>query len=279
MLQAALEQREEDLLQEQSSLEAQSKQPDYAGKSAAAKRLRLQLGTVNDQLKLVRQQLAKLAAEDGDSDSEEEDKKEAEIPTNLRSVVHEQHASEEWRLFRRNVLFPTRRKLEQQSDDAARARRMQHKRRKGVLQFRDGDDVQAFEDPWETETEQVKRTARKRQEEKKRGERLAKDVTMADILHDFLRTPPLVESYPQMARLAEIVLCYPMSNADVERGFSAMNRIKTSLRTRLLNENLNALMLISLEGGEDDDIFVKACFEQWKAALNRAAFTKARTMA
>jgi len=56
--------------------------------------------------------------------------------------------------------------------------------------------------------------------------------------------------YDGLLQLVEVYACLPCTNAEVERGFSAMNRIKTDIRNRLLPEKLNDLMMISLNGGE-----------------------------
>jgi len=56
--------------------------------------------------------------------------------------------------------------------------------------------------------------------------------------------------YEGLLQLVEVYACLPCTNAEVERGFSAMNRIKTDIRNRLLPEKLNDLMMISLNGGK-----------------------------
>jgi hAT family C-terminal dimerisation region len=72
-------------------------------------------------------------------------------------------------------------------------------------------------------------------------------ITMQQMLHVFL-TSPNARIYRNVATVAEIALIMPISTAVVERGFSAMNLIKTELRSLLSERMLNALMLILLEG-------------------------------
>ena len=48
--------------------------------------------------------------------------------------------------------------------------------------------------------------------------------------------------------LIEICLCAPFSNAILERFFSQMNFIETTLRNRLTNESLNWLLRIRISG-------------------------------
>lgn len=52
--------------------------------------------------------------------------------------------------------------------------------------------------------------------------------------------------------IIEIYQVLPCSNAEVERGFSAMKRIKTLERNKLLPETLFSLMMISLDGPSNE---------------------------
>ena len=53
--------------------------------------------------------------------------------------------------------------------------------------------------------------------------------------------------YPILSKFAQIALALPVSNADSERGFSCMNRVKTELRNHLTVSSLDTLK-ISIEG-------------------------------
>ena len=48
--------------------------------------------------------------------------------------------------------------------------------------------------------------------------------------------------------IIEICLCVPFSNASLERLFSQMNLIKTTLRNRLTNDSLNSILRINISG-------------------------------
>ena len=48
--------------------------------------------------------------------------------------------------------------------------------------------------------------------------------------------------------IAEIFLCAPFSKATLERLFSQMNIIKTTVRNRLSNDSLNSLLRIPISG-------------------------------
>ena len=56
------------------------------------------------------------------------------------------------------------------------------------------------------------------------------------------------EKFPNLAPLMNILLVIPVSNAKVERGFSAMHRIKSEWWSSLGEETLDALMRISING-------------------------------
>ena len=65
----------------------------------------------------------------------------------------------------------------------------------------------------------------------------------------------LIAVYPI---LAQIALTLPVSNADAERGFSCINRVKTKLRNRLTLCSLDNLIRISIEDPEKDFDFEAA---------------------
>lgn len=54
--------------------------------------------------------------------------------------------------------------------------------------------------------------------------------------------------FPDFAKLASIALVIPVSSVLCERGFSTQNRIKNTRRSRLTDEHVDNLMLISIHG-------------------------------
>lgn len=56
--------------------------------------------------------------------------------------------------------------------------------------------------------------------------------------------------FPEMFKLCNIMLTLPVGTATVERSFSQMKNIKTRLRNRLNDSNLERLMRIAIEGPE-----------------------------
>jgi hypothetical protein len=75
--------------------------------------------------------------------------------------------------------------------------------------------------------------------------------------------------FPEISILIMIALVLPMSNAIVERTFSKMNIIHTSMRNRLHVETVTALMLISIEGKSlpdfmGDEELLAAVMASWR---------------
>lgn len=60
--------------------------------------------------------------------------------------------------------------------------------------------------------------------------------------------------FPQTFTLLHILLALPVGTATVERSFSEMKMVKTRLRNRLTDCNLERLMKISVEGPKMEDV-------------------------
>ena len=71
-------------------------------------------------------------------------------------------------------------------------------------------------------------------------------LSMENFSKVFLRDEVLISEFPSFATLANIALVIPVSIVACERGFSCQNRIKTALRSRLAEENLNTSMKVSI---------------------------------
>lgn len=56
------------------------------------------------------------------------------------------------------------------------------------------------------------------------------------------------EEFPNVATAAKRLLVSPVSTVDCERGFSRQSLIKTAIRNRIKTDNLENLMMISIEG-------------------------------
>ena len=66
--------------------------------------------------------------------------------------------------------------------------------------------------------------------------------------------------------IIEMCLCAPFSNASLERLFSQMNLIKTTLRNRLTNDSLNSILRINISGlplQSFHDEHLEKCVNYW----------------
>ena len=57
------------------------------------------------------------------------------------------------------------------------------------------------------------------------------------------------DQFPNLFGLVDLILTIPASTAECERGFSAMKRVKSELRTRLNTSTLTAFKIVMLEEG------------------------------
>ena len=69
------------------------------------------------------------------------------------------------------------------------------------------------------------------------------------------------EEFPNILHIIEIIQVMPMSTSKVERAFSPLNRVKTDWRINLNTATVEDLMMISLEGPEEEDAAAAACVE------------------
>ena len=52
--------------------------------------------------------------------------------------------------------------------------------------------------------------------------------------------------YPNLTRLLQVLITLPVSNAEAERSFSVLKRLKTDLRSTIGQERLNSLALLAV---------------------------------
>lgn len=87
-----------------------------------------------------------------------------------------------------------------------------------------------------------------------------------DSLSYVLNEPYFQTGYETVIELLKIYAALPSSNAEVERGFSCMNRIKTKLRNKLSVGRMQDLIAISLNGQPVKDWSPNESFNYWKVA-------------
>ena len=92
---------------------------------------------------------------------------------------------------------------------------------------------------------------------------------MQGVLKTLASGPALAAMYPCLSKLACIALILPISTAECERSFSAMKRVKTELRNRLITTTLDHLLRISISGPDLKDYDFDRAVDEWGAMRNR----------
>ena len=97
-----------------------------------------------------------------------------------------------------------------------------------------------------------------------------KEMSMQAVLKE-LAVPEstLATMYPCLSKLASIALVLPISTAECERSFSAMKRVKTELRNRIVTKTLDHLLRISISGPDLKDFDFDTAVDEWGAMRNR----------
>ena len=93
---------------------------------------------------------------------------------------------------------------------------------------------------------------------------------------DVLRMLGLIETYqtliPILSTFSQIALAITVSNADSERGFSCMNRVKTLLCNHLTVSSMDTLLRISIEGPDISQFDFSSAVTKWSSLRNRIIF-------
>ncbi len=85
-----------------------------------------------------------------------------------------------------------------------------------------------------------------------------------------------IEVFPNLAILAEILLCFCAENAEVERGFSLYNRIKSKVRNRLKIPTVDMLIRLRLNSGNYSDFNYNKAAVIWLGMSRRGRYLVAR---
>ena len=78
------------------------------------------------------------------------------------------------------------------------------------------------------------------------------------------------DQFPNILMLVEIILILPLATATVERGFSAMKRVKNDWRSCLETDILNMLLRITINGCSFDVFDPQRAIQHWWASGQRA---------
>jgi hypothetical protein len=79
-------------------------------------------------------------------------------------------------------------------------------------------------------------------------------------------------TFPQMTRLAQMALIFPLQTATCERVFSVQNNIITIKRNRLQESTTQRLMKVKLNGSPLSEFNYLVALQAWRAENNRKIF-------
>ncbi|XP_073094344.1 zinc finger protein 862 isoform X3 [Manis javanica] len=85
--------------------------------------------------------------------------------------------------------------------------------------------------------------------------------------------------FPLLSRLLAVVVCVPVSSSCCERGFSAMNRIRTDERTKLSSEVINMLMMTAVNGVAVTEYDPQPAIQHWYLTSSGRRFSHVYTCA
>ena len=97
-----------------------------------------------------------------------------------------------------------------------------------------------------------------------------KDSSLQQVLSTLLSSADLSAAFPNLAKLAAILIVLPVTTATVERTFSSMKLIKTRLRSRMGENTLEHAMRICIEGPDQlSNDTLEAVIDHYKHAKRR----------
>ena len=84
-----------------------------------------------------------------------------------------------------------------------------------------------------------------------------------------LATESLITQYPSLSKLAKIILIYPASTSEVERGYSYQNAIENKFCNRLGEHHLNQLVRLRLNTPKASEFPFHEAYRSWVDAKHR----------
>mmetsp|Transcript_23345 Transcript_23345/g.56616 ORF Transcript_23345/g.56616 Transcript_23345/m.56616 type:complete len:138 (-) Transcript_23345:77-490(-) len=132
----------------------------------------------------------------------------------------------------------------------------------------DTDDECDADIDFETdEIEEFRRSLRKNDNKKP-----STTVSIIEMANNIFSDEKSFSTHPNCCNLLLIAVCVPMVTVHCERGFSALDRIKSKFRARMNDDLLDALMRISLEGPVMKDFNPEPVFNLWLKSGSRRLF-------
>ena len=91
----------------------------------------------------------------------------------------------------------------------------------------------------------------------------------ADMTQLLCTNSKLAQIYPNMTTMAQICRVIPVHSADVERTFLQLKLIKTAVQNRMIEQTLDALLRIVIEGPPIEEFPYKEAVSLWASKKNR----------
>ena len=96
-----------------------------------------------------------------------------------------------------------------------------------------------------------------------------KDISSISTVIEIMKKGKLLKLFSELHKLLKLYLTIPLSNASAERSFSALRRVKTYLRNRLTQENLNNFLILHCHMSITDSIDLNAVMVNFIRANER----------
>ena len=118
--------------------------------------------------------------------------------------------------------------------------------------YDDGEDNNGYDDDHEDDNDEISSTSDNEQSDsggKKAEKQTKKKVPSFSEALSLLCNPDysLVDAYPTLCHVYAIAMAIPVSSSTAERSFSALKRVKTRIRSSMVQEILESLLSMSVE--------------------------------
>ena len=98
---------------------------------------------------------------------------------------------------------------------------------------------------------------------------VTKSPTFQELFDEIQISEAYVGLFPEIFKLINIMVTLPVGTATVERSFSHMKMVKSRLRNRLSDENLDKLLRIAIEGPELESVDFEEVLDIFKQTNRR----------
>ncbi|KAJ8023492.1 hypothetical protein HOLleu_35949 [Holothuria leucospilota] len=95
------------------------------------------------------------------------------------------------------------------------------------------------------------------------------EMSDTDLIQRLCTRQALQAVYPNFSQLAKILRVIPTNTADPERTFSQMKLVKTKVRNRMVEQTLDAILRVVIQGPPLDKLPVRRVVQLWARKKNR----------